>query len=73
MQEHQPSSSDPVTERVIAEVHATLAARSQQIRMQRAEEDHRWRTFFLITLIALITAIFFVPAPTLERNADARK
>ncbi len=68
MREHQPSSSDPVTERVIAEVHATLAARSEALRIQRAEADHRWRTFFLITLIVLITAIFFVPAPTLERK-----
>ncbi|MBO9324971.1 MAG: hypothetical protein J7463_05980 [Roseiflexus sp.] len=36
--------------------------------MRCTEEDHRWRMFFFLTLIVLITAIFFVPAPTLERT-----
>lgn len=67
MQERQPSS-DPVTERVMTEVHARLAARSAAMRMQREEKDHRWRMFFVLTLIALIAAIVFVPAPTPERR-----
>ncbi len=45
-----------------------LPACSQAIRMRCTEEDHRWRMFFFLTLIVLITAIFFVPAPTLERT-----
>ncbi|MGQ9548496.1 MAG: DUF2085 domain-containing protein [Roseiflexus sp.] len=68
MEKHQTSSIDPTTERIIAEVHATLAARSRATRMQSAAEDRRWRMFFFLTLIVLITAIFFVPAPTLERK-----
>lgn len=62
------TTGDPSVEHILATARARIAARSEAARAQRAAQERRWRFFFLLALMALITALLLAPAPTLERK-----
>lgn len=68
MQNDQAPTDDISAKQVIATAQALNAARSDATHAQRAIEERRWRSFFLMTLIALVSAILAAPAPTLEKK-----
>ncbi|ABU57818.1 DUF2085 domain-containing protein [Roseiflexus castenholzii] len=68
MHDEPAASGEIPAEQIIAQAYALRAARAEAALAQRTAQERRWRIIFFFTLLALIAAVFFVPAPTLEKK-----
>ncbi|MGB9754649.1 MAG: hypothetical protein C0183_18090 [Roseiflexus castenholzii] len=68
MRDEHAASGEIPAEQIIAKAYALRAARAEAALAQRTAQERRWRIIFFFTLLALIVAVFFVPAPTLEKK-----
>lgn len=68
MRDEHAASGEIPAEQIIAKAYALRAARAEAALAQCTAQERRWRIIFFFTLLALIVAVFFVPAPTLEKK-----